>query len=350
VIPNVSSQSVDKSQEKPLDKSLDKSLTLESLPPALLQMFPIFQENGEIMTCFLKLGHSKDRCWDMVFHTLQFSVFSHLLTLPKQTLHESFPLKSVDGTGHELFDMAIPTYMCDFNDVRRVGAWGEGGKWLCFLPDGRGDPCIVYSMGSNNLFDFEEGIRKWTNKGCQVHTFDCTIAKNTTNEFTTFHPWCIGKDGLDGDRIFKTFKTVMKDLGHKRVHFLKFDIEGFEYDLMDEFLREENADFLPEQLSWEWHDGISGAPATWHGDEVDDKKLAQTDTDKLFTVERIHKDKPLAKEEVRIGQGGSSLPRFVRYIKMLDKVGYRIALKERNNNGGCCTEFTAVRRPFKLLR
>jgi hypothetical protein len=43
-----------------------------NLPPALLQLL---QENGDIMTCFLKMGHSKDCCWDMVMHSLR-TVFS----------------------------------------------------------------------------------------------------------------------------------------------------------------------------------------------------------------------------------------------------------------------------------
>jgi Methyltransferase domain len=48
-----------------------------------------------------------------------------------------------------------PAFRC--LDDQRVGNVGEGGKWLCD-PDcliAKGN-CLVFSVGSNNQFDFEE--------------------------------------------------------------------------------------------------------------------------------------------------------------------------------------------------
>ena len=53
-----------------------------------------------------------------------------------------------------------PVFRC--LDDQRVGNVGEGGKWLCdpecLIVKGH---CLVFSIGSNNQFDFEEVCCEW---------------------------------------------------------------------------------------------------------------------------------------------------------------------------------------------
>ena len=79
---------------------------------------------------------------------------------------------------------------------RRIGSWGDGGKWVC-------DPhrilkkstksCLVYSVGSNNDFGFEEKILTDISPDCVIHTFDPTVGDSPSNlpahGKIKFHPW-----------------------------------------------------------------------------------------------------------------------------------------------------------------
>ena len=51
---------------------------------------------------------------------------------------------------------------------------GDGPKWLCdpYRLKPPSTPCVVYSVGSNNNFMFEEAIVEQIGKHCEVHTFD----------------------------------------------------------------------------------------------------------------------------------------------------------------------------------
>lgn len=84
---------------------------------------------------------------------------------------------------------------------------------------------------------------------CNIHTFDCTYKQGKSQDPRhTYHTWCLGdpKKGTD----FRTWANVTSTLGHNRVHLLKMDIEGSEYDVLSTFRRE---DQLPDELSMELH-------------------------------------------------------------------------------------------------
>jgi hypothetical protein len=54
---------------------------------------------------------------------------------------------------------AEPSYTCV--NEERIGPHGDGGKWICAPEKLRSSPtCLVYSVGSNNDFRFEEGLYK----------------------------------------------------------------------------------------------------------------------------------------------------------------------------------------------
>ena len=106
------------------------------------------------------------------------------------------------------------------------------------LRSGDDGSCIVYSLGSNNIFEFEEAVLRKTN--CSVHTFDCTSSPPTRSlgPRFTFHPICVGhsKAGMEHPEAFKTLVAIMRDLGHAALAIVKWDVEGFEYDLFREML------------------------------------------------------------------------------------------------------------------
>lgn len=136
-----------------------------------------------------------------------------------------------------------PTLSCLNEDM--IGNMGDGHKWVC-------DPnrieqisrehkrtnqngCLVYSIGSNGVFDFEEAIQKYM-PSCEIHTFDFT---NFTNKIPTglnvsLHVWGIKPSYKEDDQtkfygkfsdqmwnkpdqmvVFKTLQESMQELGHE---------------------------------------------------------------------------------------------------------------------------------------
>lgn len=79
--------------------------------------------------------------------------------------------------------------------------------------------------------------------------------------------WCIGEKENMGETLFSrvasktdedfkfhSLRETMKMLGHKRVDIFKFDIEGFEWKLIEsEILNAPSDRFLPNQLLFELH-------------------------------------------------------------------------------------------------
>lgn len=156
------------------------------------------------------------------------------------------------------FDVMMPPVegACE---MQRIGLKdGDGGKFVCGIqdiPDNKDRPCIIYSIGSNHVWDFEEDAYNSTR--CTIHTFDCTVQSNSMPEYirdrATFHKICMGSSENSSEgKIFMNLKEVMDMLGHSYVTLLKADIEGFEFDLFNEILTVDEVE-LPEQISFELH-------------------------------------------------------------------------------------------------
>jgi hypothetical protein len=147
---------------------------------------------------------------------------------------------------------------------RRLGLWGEGGKWVC-------DPhrilrksiesCLVYSVGSNDEFSFEESILKEISPDCEIHTFDPTVGDSPSNLPThgkiNFHPW--GMAGRD-QGMYKTLPTIIDELGHKgeEIDIFKIDCEGCELETFRSWFE---GPTLIRQILLEVHRGTEGAPS-----------------------------------------------------------------------------------------
>lgn len=209
-------------------------------------------------------------------------------------LHRQTVSKTHRGSPWAVSNKWTPSFrtQCDrFGGLKRVGSSGDGGKWVCGLDllrrkvqrlgggeNSVGESCLIYSIGSDNDFSFEEDVNKQTNGLCEIHTFDPSIGEEPSNwprAVTAFHPWGLGRstagmyvrtpeqragsstggrgDGdhergssspagvLDGGgRLVSSKRAIMiptvteikKKLGHehRKIDVLKMDCEGCEWD------------------------------------------------------------------------------------------------------------------------
>lgn len=151
--------------------------------------------------------------------------------------------------GNLIFDLFEPEATCiseerfGSDSDERYDAFGDGPKFVCgvdyIAAKAKKGDCLIYSVGSNNDVRFEKAVHTHM-KGCEVHTFDPTVAEDAFigGEYAQFHSWGLGTDGgtegismggLDtGSR--KSFETVVRDLGHdnRTIDILKIDCEGCE--------------------------------------------------------------------------------------------------------------------------
>ena len=124
-------------------------------------------------------------------------------------------------------------------------------------------PCVIYSLGSDGNFAFEEAVSKKTL--CEIHTFDCTVSKDRLPAIlparVTYHSICLGSDE-EVTSQYRSLGSLMREFGHKRVDLLKMDIEGFEYRVVEamygSFLKEGGKN-LPLQIAFEQHFLTSGS-------------------------------------------------------------------------------------------
>jgi hypothetical protein len=127
-----------------------------------------------------------------------------------------------------------------------------------------GKAFIVYGAGIAGDPFFENQLAAL---GADVYGFDCTCPPQASWTEFHFHDWCIGqKTSMQGNLyskdskrdentyIFHSLYETMQLLGHKKVDILKFDIEGFEWMLIEnEILNSPDPKSLPDQLLFEVH-------------------------------------------------------------------------------------------------
>lgn len=122
--------------------------------------------------------------------------------------------------------------------------------------DGKKHACVIYSVGSNNQWGFEEDIIKKTD--CKIETFDCTLPKNFQlpshlKGRVRFHPLCLADADYEIDgRKFVSWTTLNKITGvATQPTFLKMDIEGYEFPVLRSIV--DSGVYLPLQIALEVH-------------------------------------------------------------------------------------------------
>jgi FkbM family methyltransferase len=151
---------------------------------------------------------------------------------------------------------------------------------------------IVYSFGIGEDISFDLALIEMY--GCQVFGFDPTPRSiawvRAQNPPAAFHVQELGVAGYDGTASFappanpahishsmsapttpstdgsgqgrvefevRRLPTLMKELGHERLDVLKMDIEGAEYDVIEDLLAQA---LRPTQILVEFHHGMHGIP------------------------------------------------------------------------------------------
>jgi len=147
---------------------------------------------------------------------------------------------------------------------------------------------VVYSFGLGEDVSFDLALIERTS--CQVFGFDPTprsIAWVKAQSLPAgFHVRELGIAAHDGQASFappqnpahishsmvapsaasaenglsfevRRLTTVMRDLGHERIDLLKMDVEGAEYDVLEDLLQ---GQVRPRQILVEFHHGMHGIP------------------------------------------------------------------------------------------
>jgi Methyltransferase domain len=149
------------------------------------------------------------------------------------------PDSGIENIGLWMMENVDPIFTCPHE--RRVGGRGDGPKWVC-------DPhrlakksdCLIYSVGSEGNYLFEDGLYQMMGKHCEIHVFDPNPSYarpgDPENKNIHFHPWGMksSSDGLmtvAGNLDFRSFPEILDALGHvgRRIDVFKIDCEGCEW-------------------------------------------------------------------------------------------------------------------------
>jgi len=135
------------------------------------------------------------------------------------------------GWKHELWRISRPVFAPNCPNLRTFSVHDyDLMKKFCWTT-GDDEECSMYSIGSNNQWDFEEDLYKVTK--CKTHTFDCTVASPrvppTIADRTSYHSVCIGQKTFRDSkgRSFMTYKDLLNLTGHQEtgVDYFKMDVE-----------------------------------------------------------------------------------------------------------------------------
>jgi Methyltransferase domain len=184
------------------------------------------------------------------------------------------PLRNANSAGYWYANNLQPYLSCP--NAERIGGpedngHGDGPKWVCnpqsvtnkkqFRQAVRGispssdaaaaaadEPCLIYSIGCNGQYDFEDALCARSDRTCEIHIFDpanYVRPGDVENKNIHFHQWGLissnlvqsrQKNGLkypdERGNTFKSFQQTMQELGHvgRKIDILKIDCESCEYE------------------------------------------------------------------------------------------------------------------------
>ena len=183
-----------------------------------------------------------------------------------------------------------------------------------------GDTCVVFVGGISGSYQEEHYFKKEMAKHCKVYAFDCTVQDKAGKMQANGTPVCIGsgshgKTGISqsNDRVF-VFKSLLQLIQERklpRVDLLILDIEGYEWDVLENELSEvwkEDESMLPDQISFELHTKWAN-PAHVPHEVVSDK--GRDEVNDLFLL--------------------------------LTEMGYYVISKDINRGDPACCEFVVAR-------
>jgi hypothetical protein len=155
----------------------------------------------------------------------------------------------------------VSYFTCPF--LEKIGGLGEGAKWMCDIgrlaaqverrrqkaaKQSNSDPdakhCLIYSIGSNGDYKFEDAVVDTLGQLCEIHVFDIDDfdrGAENANRGIIFHKWGLASSyssvnnkevtQLGSNVITHTFQEIKKLLGHedRTLDVFKIDCEGCEW-------------------------------------------------------------------------------------------------------------------------
>ena len=238
--------------------------------------------------------------------------------LRNETTLSSYLSSAGSSYDHQRFEAFTEMSSCDHTCVGGECS-GDESKIVCGLSLLR-EPCIIYSIGSNNQWNFELDALSLT--PCDVHTFDCTGAltrfQPPDNPRLYFHHICLvskhsehsDDSSMQGGKMSLT--TLQKKLGHSRLDLLKMDIEGFEWPILESWSEPDSAGPWPNALPMQI----------------------------LVEVHYRTQMKDLASDHLKDFKVASDM---VRLSSKLNQLGYFTAVNDNNPFCPHCTELTLLK-------
>ncbi|KAG7668114.1 hypothetical protein NADE_005159 [Nannochloris sp. 'desiccata'] len=239
-------------------------------------------------------------------------------TISLQSAIERREMSRVQPQGYSRFNLFNPIVQCPKGEQLEVfGGNDDGAKFLCpsLLTK---HTCVVYSLGSNLDYSFEEDILQRTS--CQVVTFDCTVSGSSIHPRHTFLKKCLGSAAsMEGNpQEWVTLSAAMAQFGHSSVTLLKIDIEGYEFDVLGA-TKSENKHALPAMIAMEMHyDDLYFGTGAW---------LNIEEQGTLYWP----------------GHGKVSLAELSLFMFHLGNLGYAVVSRDDNPVCEHCSEFTLLR-------
>jgi Methyltransferase domain len=157
----------------------------------------------------------------------------------------------------------FPYFNCPH--AKRIGGLGDGAKWVCDphrlvnvaqRREANGKPgphCIIYSVGSNGNYDFEDGIINEVGTICEIHVFDFSYnyeRPQNKEKNIHFHQWGLraSSERRPWKGVFYTFPEILKLLGHegKTIDIFKIDCEGCEWATRPDWMNQDIRQVLIE--------------------------------------------------------------------------------------------------------
>jgi hypothetical protein len=118
--------------------------------------------------------------------------------------------------------------------LKQFGDDKDTGKMICEAErQFKVENCTIFSLGSNNQFDFEVSIlSEYSN--CVIRTFDCTSQPPKANiRNLEFEKTFLGaRDEVVDGRQYHILATLMKRHHVENIQLFKMDIEGYEMEVI----------------------------------------------------------------------------------------------------------------------
>lgn len=157
-----------------------------------------------------------------------------------------FPPDQEPWPAYTVWDFFPPVYNCP-HEQERIGALGDGGKWVCGLSRIAEKPdCIIYSFGVDWDSTFEAEILARTHH-CEVYGYNAVStgfgsqiprAQRHRTHFERYGLATTDQHGYNDDPKLWTLKSLMKENGHDHIDILHVDVEGYEFEVMRALIRE----------------------------------------------------------------------------------------------------------------